>query len=603
MTFTKHLPILICCILLISAYAWRPANSPDPKQVGIDWVDANLPGFIQSITDLQKSLTALDSADGITLINARKELAFCRLQYKKVSYLLEYFYPYEASICNGPPAPDPEEDEVPVPYGLQVIESLLYDGNPFCHSKEFELQTNIMREAMRKLSPYIARLKTTDVAFLESLNLELIRIFTLYLAGFDAPHLESGIAEASEAYRAVQVACLPFCKKGEEQQQTQKIFNHGRELLTDTAFDSFDRLHFLKEVALPLQDILFKLVQRSSGSGSFHTAINSTAGNLFAPSAIPEDAFPQSLSGNRQILLALGQKLFHENALSKNLQRSCASCHNPELYFTDGLAHNRTPNGSDSLIRNTPTLLYAGMQYMQFWDGRVSSIEEQVKTVLKSDREMGSSEAIIIERLRKEPTYTDAFSKGWPDDPEISLSHVASALSMYVRSLRPFSSPFDEYLRGNSSALTSSQQSGFNLFMGKAGCGKCHFPPVFNGLLPPAYLATEFEVTGTTVNEDFNHPVLDPDPGRFTTIPVAAYKHAFKTPTVRNAAATAPYMHNGAFSSLDTLMEFYNRGGGAGLGLDVPAQTLMAVPLILTGKEKKDIISFIESLTDKPVKN
>jgi cytochrome c peroxidase len=269
----------------------------------------------------------------------------------------------------------------------------------------------------------------------------------------------------------------------------------------------------------------------------------------------------------------------------------------------DGLRRNKELDGSGSLPRNTPSLLYSVFQYMQFWDGRVSSIEEQVAAVLKNQSEMGVSEDVVVHRLRQDKAYMEAFGKVWPSDPGITLRHVTSALSAYVRSLTPFSSPFDDYLRGNDKALSSSQKNGFNLFMGKAGCGTCHFAPLFNGLLPPAYTNTEFEVTGMIANENLTRPVADSDLGRYNVVPVPEYEGAFKTPTVRNAAVTAPYMHNGAFASLDTLMEFYDKGGGAGLGLDIPQQTLSDSPLHLTAQEKKDIIAFMGSLTDKQVRN
>ncbi|HEX5149973.1 MAG TPA: cytochrome c peroxidase [Parafilimonas sp.] len=594
--------LIIFFVAAISIYAWQPATSPGPGKAGIEWVEKKAPGFIKSLEELERSLAALNPRDSSTLTEAQKKLGACRLQYKKISYLLEYYFPYEAAICNAPPAPDPEEDEVSTPYGLQVIESLLYSADPWSHLQDYAVQTGIMKNAIQKLLPLIPALNTTDVAFLQGLDLELVRIITLYVTGFDAPELKTGISEAYESYNSIEVACLPFCKDGAEKEDALKIFNRGKEFfIKDSSFNSFDRLGFLTQAALPLQDLLRRLMKRSDGSASFHTALDYTAHNLFAPTALMPDAFPHSENGNYDVLMKLGRKLFNEKALSKNLQRSCASCHNPDLYFTDGLTRNRTLNGSDSLLRNTPGLLYAGMQYMQFWDGRVSSIEEQVKTVLKNAREMGSSEDIIVERLQKDTAYINAFKNGWPDDPGITLAHVAASLSIYVRSLAPFSSAFDEYLEGNYKALTPSQQAGFNLFMGKAGCGKCHFAPVFNGLLPPAYISTEFEVTGMTAGADLNKPVLDTDQGRINVIPVEAYKGAFKTPTVRNAAVTGPYMHNGAFHSLETLMDFYNKGGGGGLGLNVPQQTLLPAPLNLTEKEKKDIIDFMGSLTDKSI--
>ncbi len=139
--------------------------------------------------------------------------------------------------------------------------------------------------------------------------------------------------------------------------------------------------------------------------------------------------------------------------------------------------------------------------------------------------------------------------------------------------------------------------------MGKAQCGTCHFAPVFNGLIPPLYKRTELEVLGVTRNVDFTKPQLDTDSGRFASFPIIFYMGAFKTPTVRNVAKTAPYMHNGAFPTLEKVLDFYNKGGGEGLGLNVPTQTLSPKPLKLDSNEVRNIIEFLNSLTDTYQKN
>ena len=136
--------------------------------------------------------------------------------------------------------------------------------------------------------------------------------------------------------------------------------------------------------------------------------------------------------------------------------------------------------------------------------------------------------------------------------------------------------------------------------MGRAQCATCHFAPLFNGLIPPDYAVTEFEVLGTTGTDKLDKPHLSKDQGRYNVYPFPFYKGAFKTPTVRNSAGTAPYMHNGSFGSLEKVLEFYNRGGGQGLGLDMPSQTLSSHPLGLSKKEMQDIIYFLDALTDTP---
>jgi cytochrome c peroxidase len=133
--------------------------------------------------------------------------------------------------------------------------------------------------------------------------------------------------------------------------------------------------------------------------------------------------------------------------------------------------------------------------------------------------------------------------------------------------------------------------------MGKAKCGTCHFMPLFNGTFPPAFQKMETEVIG--VPETISSEKIDPDMGRYNIIKVESFRHAFKIPTVRNAARTAPYMHNGVFTTLNQVLDFYNKGGGAGSGIKIDNQTLPFDKLGLTEKERNDIISFILCLNSK----
>ena len=134
--------------------------------------------------------------------------------------------------------------------------------------------------------------------------------------------------------------------------------------------------------------------------------------------------------------------------------------------------------------------------------------------------------------------------------------------------------------------------------MGKAACATCHFPPAFNGTVPPKYMETEFENLGVPKNADFDHPILDDDPGQFHPYMVEEKRNFFKTSTVRNVALTGPYMHNGVYESLEEVVQFYNVGGGQGMGLEVPYQTLPPDSLHLTDKEQKALVAFMQSLTD-----
>jgi cytochrome c peroxidase len=176
--------------------------------------------------------------------------------------------------------------------------------------------------------------------------------------------------------------------------------------------------------------------------------------------------------------------------------------------------------------------------------------------------------------------------------------YLQKALGAYTRSLPLFRSRFDAFMKGDANALDKEGQKGFNLFMGKAKCGTCHFMPLFNGVVPPAFTRMESEVLGVPLQAKPPY-TLDTDEGKhsYTLSPVHLY--SFKTPTVRNSAATAPYMHNGVFPSLEEVMDFYNRGGGIGLGLIVENQTLPATKLDLTAEEQQALIKFLTALSDE----
>ena len=134
--------------------------------------------------------------------------------------------------------------------------------------------------------------------------------------------------------------------------------------------------------------------------------------------------------------------------------------------------------------------------------------------------------------------------------------------------------------------------------MGKARCGGCHFAPLFNGTVPPAYERSEVEILGTIERFDTVRPRLDADPGRGPIVRIDIHHHAFKTPTLRNVALTAPYMHNGGLRTLEEVIEFYDRGGGKGMGVPIERQTLPADRLDLTLDEKRDLVAFMHALTD-----
>ena len=216
--------------------------------------------------------------------------------------------------------------------------------------------------------------------------------------------------------------------------------------------------------------------------------------------------------------------------------------------------------------------------------------------VVNNENEFHLDLNTVEQRIKEDDVYASSFDELY--DGEVTNQNVRHAIATYIRSLAPFDSRFDKNMQGSENTLTSEEKLGFNLFMGKAACATCHFPPAFNGTVPPKYMETEFENLGVPKNADFDHPILDDDPGQFHPYMVEEKRNFFKTSTVRNVALTGPYMHNGVYESLEEVVQFYNVGGGQGMGLEVPYQTLPPDSLHLTDKEQKALVAFMQSLTD-----
>ncbi|HEY0776858.1 MAG TPA: cytochrome c peroxidase, partial [Gemmatirosa sp.] len=230
----------------------------------------------------------------------------------------------------------------------------------------------------------------------------------------------------------------------------------------------------------------------------------------------------------------------------------------------------------------------------------------QVDSVLASPAEMGSSTGGAAARLARDPAYRARVAAA-SGAPAVTPRAVRQALAAYIRSLGRFDSRFDRAVRGDTSAaaaLTPDERHGFNVFMGRARCGTCHFAPLFNGTAPPDFVATAVEVIGVPDRYSPDMPNatrrtrVDPDSGRAALDRLDGHLHAFKTPSVRGAAAGGPFMHNGALRTLNDVLDFYDRGGGAGLRAAVPNQTLPRDPLHLTAADRRALVAFLHALDD-----
>jgi cytochrome c peroxidase len=275
--------------------------------------------------------------------------------------------------------------------------------------------------------------------------------------------------------------------------------------------------------------------------------------------------------------IELGKALFFDPRLSDSNRMSCATCHNPSLYWTDGLSKG-VGKQSKELKRATPTLVNVGFNRRLFWDGRARGLEEQATGPIKSADEMNQNVAELIRELSAIPGYVELFSKAYPGEG-ITESTIGKALASFERTIvSPYNSPFDRWIAGDEKALSASAKRGFELFDGKARCSICHQGQNFTD--------NSFHNIGLNNGDDI---------GRYEFIKVPVMKGAFKTPTLRDITRTAPYMHNGEFQTLDQVIEHYVKGA-----VDKPNLSPDMKPVKLTRQEQLDLLEFLRSLTDEP---
>ncbi len=557
---------------------------------------------------LELQLDSLDKKIGLKLLKSIHEgnkdsirVAFVesRQAYKKTEWFVEYYAPLGAKELNGAALPEIEieENKVLPPKGFQVIEEYIYPNVDLSDKEELIGEVKAMQSILGRAKTILESTELSDAHIFNACKQEVFRIIALGITGFDTPIAQTGIQESVISLGSVIEVLNHF---GENKNLSRLAAGAIKELKFNNDFNTFDRMGFIVNYANPItteitqwqKNLRLELIEGSGG-------LNSTASTLFEPAAFNINYFSTNKEGWMTKEKAdLGKRLFSEPTLTGS-NRTCKSCHNPALAFTDGLTKSAALIPGTFVKRNAPTLMYAGFQHAQFYDMRSPTLENQAMDVIANKDEMHGSVEEAAKKLSKSENYMKQFKAAFStmENNELKPRFVMIALASYIRSLSPFNSRFDQYMRGDKGQLSQEEKKGFNLFMGKAKCGTCHFMPLFNGTAPPVFSSTEGEVLGVPVSPGVGK--IDPDSGRYLRTKIEQLKYAFKTPTLRNVSKTAPYMHNGAFKTLEQVIDFYDQGGGAGLGIKLEFQTLPSNPLNLSPIEKKEIVAFLKTLTDK----
>ncbi|MCI5059056.1 MAG: cytochrome-c peroxidase [Flavobacteriales bacterium] len=544
----------------------------------------------------------------------QKRFSSLRLAFKRNQMILDYLYPeYNYLFLNGPPFPKWDEqyfDGIVNPQGLQVIEELL-DTYPSSKNDIKSLSASFL-QSLNKLEGTYLQTEMSHVRIIEAMQSELIRIYCLGLTGFDTPSSEGAMDEAKAGLATIQEYFELLEREfshinNENSKEIVKLLSKAISTLNKSDFKHLDRLKFLKLYVDPLNAKL-RVFQSESGIAlkrSKTHAQNYASKSLFSADFLLDEYYFQYTFHplNDEKAVQLGKMLFFDPVLSKSVDASCASCHQPNKGFTDGKRFSQL-KGKEALSRNTPGLINSAFATRFFWDMRELNLERQVSHVIQNSEEFDISYNEIIDRLEGSSQYKSLFRDIYGDFSEKPINNrsINNALAAYVNSLQGFNSRFDQYVRGESKSIDPLVKDGYNLFMGEAACGTCHFAPTFSGVVPPFYEETESEVLGVLKHWSEQHPILNQDSGRIINgikkDHQGHFYRSFKTMTVRNAELTSPYMHNGSLETLEQVIEFYDRGGGEGMGLVLENQTLSSEPLELDELEKKSLIAFINSLTD-----
>jgi len=307
----------------------------------------------------------------------------------------------------------------------------------------------------------------------------------------------------------------------------------------------------------------------------------------------PKTGLPEARDGFSPQQIDLGRYLFFDPLLSADNSLSCASCHHPDLGFSDGRPRSVGIDGAE-VTRAAPSLWNVAFLSSFFWDARASSLEEQMQGPLYDSREMGTDPARLLADIGSNETYRQLFLEAYPgSDGALSLDMIYTAIAAFQSSLISLNSRYDQYAHGYHDALTEDEKSGMNVFRSfVARCAECHTPPLFTN--------QQIAVIGV---RDPEGQAFDPGAEAVTNNP--GLRGGFKVPGLRNIAKTAPYMHSGAFDNLRDTVEFYTLGRGHALPDEEKERMIVHWHIWepnLSADELDRLVHFLATLTDESFK-
>lgn len=577
--------------------------TPNSSQTNIQTYYKNFAD--STILQLNELSALIDRTNSST--NLKSKFLNSRYYYKHIEPIVEYYFQGLNKRINGPALPDVKVDDNQVfpPRGFQVIEQYIWSETPMENSKIIKEEINVLISDIK-----FSKIQLSEQAILprhlrEIIQHQLIRIATNSITGLDAPISYNSLNESIASLKGIGEIIEEYISAEKSIDTNYSIYKSQLKKAIDylhenNDFNTFNRMSFITNFLMPLSESLKDFpVAQTSEDLQIKKAFNGTLNDLMTGKGYNLDYFsPYAIAASNKSKIKMGEKLFYDARLSKSSTISCATCHQKEKYFTDGNTKAENFAHGGILKRNTPSLYYAAFQASQFYDSRTTTLEEQINDVMQNDSEFNLADKELVAKISQVPEYK-ILSKDAFENDSLDNFKIRNAIAAYVRTLIPFSSNFDKYMQGERDVLKSNEINGFNLFMGKAKCGTCHFAPIFNGTLPPWYIKSESEIIGIPKSNKWKNAIIDEDKGRYEINKLEELKYAFKTPSIRNVEKTSPYMHNGVYKSLEEVVKFYHVGGGVGIGINLPFQSLPFDSLNLSDSEVRDIVAFMKTLTDK----
>lgn len=622
MVFGKHLAVITALALSVATLSMSGNNEKIDHSKAVDTIGK---WYVKEMARFDSLLSVYPRYFYDSSFNTRlSRFEELTRQVKKIEGLFIYFHPKLAYQTFFLPASFEKQDFGPplpdnwiflAPYGVEPDSTLLK------FKKEDSTDTRKMIE--RSVAKYRSIISSidhkadvagmTEADLFEALRLEMMRISTMGIGNADfvveqtaLPGLEGGFTGWSTMMNIL-LESLPASMDVYKAGVRQKLHQAEQVLEEKPLYKTFDRLEFLTRFLVPLANDLYDL-QKSSNIKNKTTFSSLNDGkNIYEAGIFNPEYFAsgkEAFSSPERV--KLGRFLFFDPILSDNNERACASCHKPELAFTDGNIKSLTFERGD-LPRNSPTVINAVFQKQQFWDLRASSLEDQLDSVINSKDELHSSFENVVERINSSPEYRKLFHAAFPESKQegIKRAHVKIAIACYERELTGLNSRFDQYIRGEQDKMNQSEKNGFNLFVGKAKCATCHYAPLFSSAIPPYFEMTDHRSLGVPMKDTMEIYALDGDVGAFKSTNNPFFNFSFKIPTVRNAALTAPYMHNGVYKTLEQVVDFYNEGAGNKFTKQMrpgmkglPFFMILPEKLDLSKEEKTDLVNFMKALTD-----